>query len=82
MYIIEEWQSQSLESPVSIATPVQKENYNEAEGEFLIKQGYACMSSVPYHMVRLSDTTGFVLMQKCYTPDRLAPPPNSGGGDG
>ena len=33
MYIIEEWQSQSLESPVSIATPVQKENYNEAEGE-------------------------------------------------
>lgn len=78
MYIIEEWQSQSPDAAVTIGTPVQKANYNEAEGEYLIKQGYACMSSIPYHMVRLSDSTGFVLMQKCYTPDRF----NNGGGGG
>ena len=78
MYIIDEYQAQDLDSAVSIATPVQIADYNQAEGEFLIKQGYACMSQVPYHMVRLSDTTGFVLMQKCYTPDRFQ---NGGGGE-
>lgn len=77
MYIIEEWQSQDRDSAVSIATPIQKADYNEAEGEYLIKQGYACMSQVPFHMVRLSDNTGFVIMQHCYTPDRFQ---NGGGG--
>ena len=78
MYIIEEWQAQDLDSNVAIADPVQKANYNEAEGEYLIKQGYACMSQVPYHSVRLSDSTGFVLMQHCYTPERFQ---NGGGGE-
>ena len=76
MYIIEEWQSQGADSPVACATPVQKENYNEAEGEYHIKEGYACMSDVPYHMVRLSDHTGFVIMQHTYLPERL----QNGGG--
>ena len=71
MYIIEEWQGQDENSMVAIVTPVQKADYYEAEGEFLIKQGYACMSAVPFHMVRLSDYTGFVIMHKCYTPERL-----------
>ena len=78
MYIIEEWQSQDGDSQVSIADPVQKANYNEAEGEYHIKEGYACMSSVPFHVVRLSDHTGFVIMQHTYTPDRLQ---NGGGGE-
>ena len=71
MYIIEEWQGQDENSMVAIAPPIQKADYYEAEGEFLIIQGYACMSAVPYHMVRMSDYTGFVLMHHCYTPERL-----------
>jgi hypothetical protein len=72
VYIIEEWQGQNENSMVAIVPPVQKADYYEAEGEYLIKQGYACMSSVPYHVVRLSDHTGFVVMHHCYTPERLA----------
>lgn len=72
MYVVEEWQGQDENSLVAIATPVQKADYYEAEGEYLIKQGYACMSSIPYHMVRLSDHTGYVVMHHCYTPERLA----------
>ena len=71
MYIIEEWQGQDENSMVAITPPIQKADYYEAEGEFLIKQGYACMSTVPFHMVRMSDFTGFVVMHKCYTPERL-----------
>ena len=71
MYIIEEWQGQDENSMVAIVPPVQKADYYEAEGEYLIKQGYACMSNVPYHVVRLSDHTGFVVMHHCYTPERL-----------
>lgn len=71
MFVIEEWQGQDSDSALSIATPVQIADYNQAEGEYLIKQGYACMSSVPYHMVRLSNFMGEVIMQKCYTPDRF-----------
>lgn len=71
MFVIEEWQAQDSDSNVVIATPVQFADYQRAEGEYLIKQGYACMSNVPYHMVRLSNFMGEVIMQKCYTPDRL-----------
>ena len=71
LFVIEEWQAQNSDSGIVIATPVQIADYNQAEGEYLIKQGYACMSSVPYHTVRLSNYLGEVIMQKCYTPDRF-----------
>lgn len=71
MFILEEWQGQDSDSMVAIATPAQLDNINQAEGEYLIKQGYACMSQVPYHMVRLSNFMGEVLMHKCYTPERF-----------
>lgn len=72
MFVVEEWQGQDSESMISIATPAQFASYNQAEGEYLIKQGYACMSQVPYHMVRLSNHMGEVIMHKCYTPERFA----------
>ena len=70
-YIINEYQSQDESSATAIGTPLQTNDYYEAESIYYAKLSAAAISTVPYHTITLEQFDGFRLMQKCYDPSRF-----------
>jgi len=71
-YIVQEYQWDGIEGhEATVGTPVQTDNWWQAQFEYHYKVAYAAISAVPYHTITLLTTNGDEVMKQQYTPERL-----------